>query len=151
MWVANEWRRACGAAPVASPAWRSQAASRRRTSEGDSLRPLFERNRAGSAGGPGQVRAAPRQVALQRPLRGLSDREDPRLRAFAEHPQLLGVKIERVQVQVDDLLTSKPARIRQLEHGAVAELEWAAGGDAVEQRSDVVFLQRTRQVTRTLW
>ena len=36
-----------------------------------------------------------RQVALERALGRLADRDDPRLGALAEHPQLLGVEVDR--------------------------------------------------------
>ena len=75
----------------------ARARSRRRTSEGDSRRPRLREEQRGLRGlrsGPSGGRPVG-EVALERALGGLADRHDAGLGALAEHPQLLGVEVER--------------------------------------------------------
>src|ERR1700749_1702718 len=54
------------------------------------------------------------QVAAQRPLRRLADRQQSLLRALAEHAQLLGLEVEGAEVEVDDLLAAQAAGVGEL-------------------------------------
>src|SRR6185369_17155293 len=51
------------------------------------------------------------EVAAQSALGGLADRQQPLLGALAEHPQLLGLEVERAEVEVDDLLAAQAAGV----------------------------------------
>src|SRR5215207_10921701 len=53
----------------------------------------------------------------------LADGHEARLAALALDPHLLGVEVERADVEVDDLLGAQAARVGELEQGAVALLE----------------------------
>ncbi len=66
-------------------------------SELERRRPLLERNSAALARIDRQRPPASLQVALQRSLGGLADRQEPLLRALAEHPQLLALEVERAE------------------------------------------------------
>jgi hypothetical protein len=46
------------------------------------------------------------EVAAQGGLRRLPDGQQALLRSLAEDPQLLGLEVERAEVEVDDLLTA---------------------------------------------
>ena len=116
------------------------------TSELERRRPLLERNSAGSRGSATSARPAALQVAAQRPLGGLADRQQPLLGALAEHPQLLGLEVERAEVEVDDLLAAQPAGVGQLEHRPVAQLQRRAGRDPLQQRSAPARRQHLRQL-----
>src|SRR5690348_15432456 len=55
----------------------------------------------------GEGVAALVEVAAQGALGGLPHRQQPLLRSLAEHPQLLGLEVEGVDVEVDDLLAAQ--------------------------------------------
>src|SRR6476469_5760197 len=55
------------------------------------------------------------EIAPQRALRGLPHRQQPLLRPLAQHPQLLGLEIERALVEVDDLLAAQAAGVGELQ------------------------------------
>ena len=116
------------------------------TSELERRRPLLERNSAASRGSVGEGVAASLQVALQRPLGGLADRQQPLLGALAEHAQLLGFEVEGVAVEVDDLLAAQPAGVGQLEHRPVAQLQRGAGRDPLQQGPHLLTGQHPRQL-----
>ena len=141
-WVANECRSVCGETPAAPRAW---SRSRRRTSEVESRRPLFDRKSA-SPGSVPERRPAAGEVALERAPGLLARRHDPGPAALALHAQLLGVGVEAVRVEVHELLGPQAGRVGQLEHGAVAQLERRRGRDAVEQLRHLGLLQHVRQV-----
>ena len=145
-WVAKEWRRACGETPPASAASRAQRPRRRVTSELERRRPLLERKSAGSRGSAASGVAAALHVAAQRSPRRLSDRQQPLLRALAEHPQLLGLVVQRAEVEVDDLLAAQAAGVGQLQHRPVAQLQRRAGGDPLQQRAHLLLGEHPRQL-----
>src|SRR5215204_5601572 len=73
------------------------------------------------------------EVAPERPLRRLADREQPLLLPLAEDTQLLGLEVERALVEVDDLLAAKPAGVCELQHRPVAQLQRRSCGDPLQE------------------
>ena len=144
-WVANEWRSACGCTAPCAAAWRAQVRRRRRTSDVESRRPVLERNSAGSPVPASSAPAGALQVARHGAQRVLADRHEARLAALALDAHLLGVEVDRADVEVDDLLRAQAARVGELEQRAVALLERRRGRDPVQQRRDVGGLERARQ------
>src|SRR5215212_1614510 len=67
----------------------------------------------------GKGAAALVEVTAQRPLGGLADRQQSLLVALSEHPQLLGLEVERPLVEVDDLLAAQTAGVSELQHRPV--------------------------------
>ena len=134
----------CGETPPASAASRTQSPRRRVTSELERRRPLLERKSARSRGSAGERVAAALQVAPQGPLGGLADRQQPLLGALAEHPQLLGLEVERADVEVDDLLAAQAAGVGELEHRPVAQLQRRASRDPLQQRRAPARRESTR-------
>ena len=128
--MANEWRSVCGETPDWTAARRTASASRRRTSDVDSRRPLFERNSAGSARRSSAGRPAV-QVGLERPPGRLARGHHPGAPALALHPQLLAVGVQARQVEVHQLLGAQARRVGQLEDGAVAQLQRRGRGHRV--------------------
>ena len=147
MCVAKECRSVCGEIPPWSAVRRAWRPSRRRTSEVERRRPLFEMNSARSRSrGVGERRAAACQVALERLPGVLAHRHHAGLSALPLHPHLLGVGIDRPGVQVHDLLGAEAGRVGQLEQRPVAEVERARGGHALEQVGHLAGAQHARQV-----
>src|SRR3954453_12397349 len=72
------------------------------------LRILFER------------RSPALEVARDRAPRRFTCGDHTRLRALAEHAQVLGVRIGVGDVEVPDPLGAPPLRVRELEHRAIA-------------------------------
>ena len=85
------------------------------------------------------------QVAADARAARLAGGHEARLAALALDAHLLGVEVDRADVEVDELLGAQPARVGELEQRAVAQLERRRGRDAVEQRGDVGRLERARQ------
>ena len=146
--VANECRSACGEAPATPAAWRAHTRRRRRTSDVESRRPDFEMNSAGVASAVSSAGRPRSQVAVDRPQRGLAGRHEARLAALALHAHALAVEVDRVEVEVHELLGAQAGRVGQLEQRAVAQRERGVGGDAVEQRGDLGRLQHAREPLR---
>ena len=116
--------------------------SRLRTSLVLSGRPDLLRNRCsrGAARRTAAIRErrpAPLQVVPQRRQRHLAHGHVARLAALALHPQLLPVVVDIGASQRHDLLRAQAARVGELEHRPVAQLEAGAGGDALQQRPDL--------------
>ena len=84
-------------------------------------------------GGALQRGPAALEVARDGAQGGLPGGHVAGLGALAEHPQLLGVELDRRQVQVDQLLGPQPAAVGDLEQRAVAQLQRRGGGDPVQQ------------------
>ncbi len=143
--VAKLWRARAGRIRRRHPARSVHFLSLRLTSLVPRGRPLFDRNRASSvteATSAGRARSqyAPR---LRAPARR---RAEARLAPLALDPQLLGVVFHVARLQRDELLGSQPARVGELEHRAIAQLERAAGGDAVQQLGRLACAQHARQM-----
>ncbi len=138
--VAKLWRSACGEAPSPTPTRDVHVRSRRRTSLVPSGRPVLLRNSASSS--PSSAFRADRRrgarerrprpfcksvrPARRRPDRGqrrLADGHEARLAPLALHPQLLAVVVDVGAAQRDELLGAQPARVGELEHRAVAQLQ----------------------------
>src|ERR1044072_8387239 len=64
----------------------------------------------------GEGMAAAVQVAPQRRLGRLADRQQPLLRSLAENAQLLALEVHPPYVAADDLLATQAAGIGELEH-----------------------------------
>src|SRR3954449_6282815 len=62
----------------------------------------------------GEAAAAFVEVAPQGALGRLPYGQQALLRALTKDPQLLGLEVERADVEVDDLLTAQPTRIGEL-------------------------------------
>ncbi len=144
-WVANECLSVCGETPPWIEARRTAPASRRRTSDVDSRRPVFDRNSAGIRLAR-QLRAATVQPRAQRAPRRLPGGHDPGPSALALHAQLLGVRVQAGQVQVHHLLGTQAGRVGQLEHGAIAHLQRCRAGHGVQQGGQLGGLEHGRQV-----
>ncbi len=91
-------------------------------------------------------RTSPLQVEPHRRHRRLSHRHQPRLAPLSLHPQLLSVVVHVRPAQRHDLLGSQPARICQLEHRAVAQVQWTRRRDAFEQPGGLTRTQHTRKM-----
>ena len=121
---------------------RSAGGAARRTSRGAG------RSSRGTAPAPRCRRRASRGRAPgSAPARQgvLADGHEARLAALALDAHLLGVEVDRADVEVDELLRAQAARVGELEQRAVALLERRRGRDPVEQRGDVGGLERARQ------
>ena len=130
---------------------RAQTRSRRRTSEVDSRRPGLREEQRGLAVAGSAARARALEVAGHGAQRGLTRRDDPRLRALALHAQLLGVEVDRGHVERDELLGPQARGVGDLEQRPVAQLERRRGRDAVEQRGHLVGAQHARQRGAGAW
>ena len=154
-WVANECRSACGWARASAgeraTARLAQPRSRRLTSEVDSRRPDLERNSARVAARPSAASGpAAGQVALERLPGVLADRDEPGLAALALDAHRLGVEVERLEVERDELLGAQPAGVGQLEQRPVAQLERRRrpGSSRAAPRPRRVFSTRGRRCGR---
>ena len=117
---------------------RAQTRSRRRTSDVDRRRPDFERNSAGSPSPARERRAAALEVARERRAAPARRPGTMRvLRALALDAHLLGVEVDRADVEVDELLGAQAAGVGELEQRAVAQLQRRRRRDAVQQRGDL--------------
>src|SRR6476646_1295626 len=90
------------------------------------------------------------EIAAQGVLGGLADRQQALLLPLAEHPQLLGLEVHRAEVEVDDLLAAQPARVGELQHRPVAQLQRRAGGDPLQQGPHLLGAEDFRQVLGAL-
>ncbi len=84
-----------------------------------------------------QSRATALEPALDGAQGRLAGRDDPRLAAFSLDPDLLVLERDARDVEVDELLRAQSARVRDLEQGAVAQLQRRRRRDAVQQRGDL--------------
>ena len=148
--VANECRRGCGWTAPCWLAWRAQTFRRRRTSDVERRRPDFESSSARSSSVLARAGRAALEVARDRTQRRLAGWNDSRLAPFALHPHRFGIEVDRLKVQVHELLRAQPAGVGQFEHRAVAHLQRRGGRDAVQQRRDVLRLERAREPLRLL-
>src|SRR6187551_1001639 len=98
----------------------------------------------------GEGMTAPLQIALQRSLCRLTDRQQPFFRTLTEHPQLLGLEVEGVLVEAGDLLAAQATGVGQLQHRAVAQLERRARGNPLQQCTHLLAVQQPRQLLLTL-
>src|SRR4051794_8739202 len=80
----------------------------------------------------------------------LADRHEARLCALALDAYLFGIELDAADVEVHEFLGSEPARVGELEEGAVTLLERRRGRDLVEQGRDVLRLERLREAVRQL-
>ncbi len=136
--VAKLWRSACGERALAD-ARRARstcaaAAARRSVPSG---RPVLLRNSAsverrpralaGACAGACAASAgrARSRYALTARHRGLADGHEARLAALALHAQLLAVVVDVARPQRHELLGAQAARVGELEHRAVAQLQRA--------------------------
>ena len=146
-WVANEWRSVCGETPPCSAARRVWSPSRRRTSEVDRRRPVFDRNRACSASPlPRERRPRALQIALERPPGRFAGGDHARPAPLALHAHLLCIGIDGLHVQVHQLLCPEPGGVRELEQRAVAQLQRPGRGDALQQLGHLAAAQDARKV-----
>ena len=60
------------------------------------------------------------QIALERALARLAERDDPRAPSLALDAHLLGVGVEAHEIEVDDLLGAQPRAVGELEQRPVA-------------------------------
>src|SRR3954468_23866442 len=94
--------------------------------------------------------AAPGLVALERLPRRLADREQPFPAPLAEHADLLAFVVEGTDVQVYDLLAAQPARVGELEHRPIAQLQGRPGRYPLEQASHLLGAEHPRQLLLAL-
>src|SRR5262249_8355835 len=76
----------------------------------------------------------------------LSDRQQALLGALAEDAKLLGLEVEGIAFEVDDLLAAQAAGVRELEHRPVAQLQRSSCGDLLEQVTHLLAGQHPRQL-----
>src|SRR5215218_1882519 len=99
----------------------------------------------------GEGAAAFVEIAAQGALGGLADWKQPLLRALAEDAQLLGLEVERADIEVDDLLAAQAAGVGELEHRPVPQLQRRPRRDPLQQRAHLLGGEDVWQLLRTLW
>ncbi len=82
------------------------------------------------------------QVGAHGAERVLARGDEARLGALALHAQLLAVEVDAGDVERDELLRAQAAAVGDLEQRAVAQLERRGRRDAIEQRADVLGVER---------
>src|SRR5207344_386204 len=82
---------------------------------------------------PLQLRAAAREVVLQRAASGPSDGDDALLVSFTEHAQQGSVEVHVAPVEPDELADSHTGRVERLEDRPVAQRPGAISDDRAEQ------------------
>ena len=150
-WVAKECRRACGwTAPcvrgVARPDPAGGAGRRRWRGAGRTWRAAAR----AAVGGARQRGPAALEIARDGAQRGLAGGTKRVLTPCPPRCTCFGIEVDRLKVQVHELLRAQAAAVGELEHRAVAQLERRGGRDAVQQRRDVLGLERARQPLRLL-
>lgn len=78
--------------------------------------------------------------------RGLTDRDGTCLVAFAVHAKRFPVGVDVAHVELHEFLGAQPTAVRQLEHRAIAEAEWAGTAGRVEEAACVGRGKHPRQV-----
>ena len=146
--VANAWRSVCGDSGATMPArsaWRL-----------DELPEHLPRHRPAAAGDEERVaglaaqerRARLGEIALQPRQRLLAERHQPLLGALAGDAQRAFDEAHVHRLQADQLADAQPARVDQLEHGAVAQAERPLDVGRGEQRLDLRLAERLRHAQR---
>src|SRR5205823_1737883 len=92
----------------------------------------------------GERRPSPLEVAAHGRHRRLARRHDARLSPLALDANLLFVMVHIRYVQRHQLLRAQAARVRELEHRAVALLQSAARGNTVQQARRLAPAQRAK-------
>ncbi len=157
--VAKLWRKACGetvppARSATTPARAVHMRRRRLTSlvpsgrpalRGTAHRPRRPGRRARAAPPPAQPRARSR-YSRTAAIAGSPTGHEARLSPLALDAQLLAVVVHVDRLQRHQLLRAQAARVGQLEHRPVAQLQWAARRDRVEQARRFRRAEHPRQV-----